>query len=83
MIGCGIIKISENSIYFLGGKSDNGISKSAIEFDFNNMKANKASCNLGQSAYFQESLMIKVNDEQYANFSLDKDNPLILVCGLS
>ena len=83
MSGCGIIKISENCIYFFGGKYEYGVSKAAIEFDFSNMKANKTSCYLGQNAYFKESLMIKISDEQYGNYSLDKENPLILVSGLS
>ena len=83
MSGCGIIKISENCIYFFGGKYEYGVSKAAIEFDFNMMKANKTACYLGQNAYFKESLMIKINDEQYGNYSLDKENPLILVSGLS
>ena len=83
MSGCGIIKISENCIYFFGGKYEFGVSKAAIEFDFSNMKANKTSCYLGQNAYFKESLMIKISEEQYGNYSLDKENPLILVTGLS
>ena len=83
MSGCGIIKISENCIYFFGGKYEFGVSKAAIEFDFSNMKANKTSCYLGQNAYFKESLMIKIGEEQYGNYSLDKENPLILVTGLS
>ena len=80
--GCGIIKISENCIYFFGGKADNGSTKNAIEFDFSNMKANKTSCTLGQDAYFKDSLMLKINDDQYGNFSMDKENPLIIVSGL-
>ena len=83
MIGSGIIKISENCIYFFGGKYEYGVSKAAIEFDLSNMKANKTSCYLGQNAYFKESLMIKISEEQYGSYSLDKENPLILVSGLS
>ena len=83
MSGCGIIKISENCIYFFGGKTDNGISKNAIEFDFNSMKANKTTCQLGQNAFFKDSLMLKVSEDQYINYSMDKENPLILVSGLS
>ena len=83
MSGCGIIKINENCIYFFGGKTENGISKDAVEFDFSSMKANKTECQLGQSAYFKDSLMLKVSEDQYVNYSMDKENPLILVTGLS
>ena len=83
MVGCAIIKISENCIYLFGGQYEYGISKAAIEFDFSTMKANKTSCYLGQNAYFKDSLMIKISDDQYGNYSLNKENPLILVYGLS
>ena len=78
-VGCGIIKINENCIYFFGGKTESGISKDAIEFDFSNMKASRTSCSLGQNAYFKDSMMIKISDEKYGNYSLDKDHPLIMV----
>jgi hypothetical protein len=83
MSGCGIIKISENCIYLFGGDFEFGVSKAAIEFDFSEMKANRTQCYLGQNAYFRESLMIKISEDQYANYSMDKENPLILVSGLS
>jgi hypothetical protein len=82
MVGCGIIKINENCIYFFGGKTDSGISKDAIEFDFSNMKASRTSCSLGQNAYFKDSMMIKISDEKYGNYSMDKDHPLIIVSGV-
>ena len=82
MIGCGIIKINENCIYLFGGKTENGNSSEAIEFDFSNMKANKTTCSLGKAAYFKDSLMLKVGDDKYVNYSLEKENPLILVSGL-
>ena len=83
MSGCGIIKINENCIYFFGGKTEDSISKDAIEFDFSSMRANKTKCQLGQSAFFKDSLMLKVSDDQYVNYSMDKENPIILVSGLS
>ena len=83
MIGCGIIKINENCIYFFGGETENGVSKDAIEFDFSCLKANKTLCTLGERAYFKDSLLLKVDDDQYANYSMEKENPLILVQGLS
>jgi hypothetical protein len=83
MSGCGIIKINENCIYFFGGKTEDGISKDAIEFDFSSMRANKTKCQLGQSAFFKDSLMLKVSGDQYVNYSMDKENPIILVSGLS
>ena len=83
MVGCAIIKISENCIYLFGGEYEYGISKAAIEFDFSTMKANKTSCYLGQNAYFKDSLMIKIGDDQYSNYSLNKENPLIVVTELN
>ena len=83
MSGCGIVKINDNCIYFFGGKTEEGTSKDAIEFDFSNMKANKTLCNLKKNAYFQDSLMVKVSENEYANYSLDQDNSIILVCGLT
>jgi hypothetical protein len=80
--GCGIVKINENCIYFFGGKTDSGISKSAIEFDFSTMKANKTSYSLTESAYFKDSLMLKVSGDKYGNYSMNKDYPLILVSGI-
>ena len=77
--GCGIVKINDNCIYFFGGKTDSGISKSAIEFDFSTMKANKTSYSLTESAYFKDSLMLKVSGDKYGNYSMNKDYPLILV----
>ena len=82
MIGCGIIKINENCIYFFGGKTEHGTKSEAIEFDFSNWKANRTSCPLGRPAYFRESLMLKISEDKYVNYSLDKENPLILVSGL-
>jgi len=81
-VGCGIIKINENCIYFFGGKTESGISKDAIEFDFSNMKASRTSCSLGQNAYFKDSMMIKISDEKYGNYSMEKDYPLIMVSGV-
>ena len=83
MEGCGIIKVNDNTIYFYGGKTDNGTLKSVIEFDFNNMKANKTKYNMGENAYFKESIMPKISDDQYGNFSLDKGNHLIFVSKLA
>jgi hypothetical protein len=83
MSGCGIIKINENCIYFFGGKTENGISKDAIEFDFSSMRANKTKCQLGKNAFFKDSIMPKVSEDQYVNYSMDKENPIILVSGLS
>jgi len=82
IVGCGIIKINENCIYFFGGETEYGISKDAIEFDFSNMKASRTSCSLGQNAYFKDSMMIKISDEKYGNYSMEKDYPLIMVSGV-
>ena len=79
MFGCGIIKMDENRIYLLGGKLENEVSKSMIEFDFATMKANKNENTLGQNAYFKESMMLRIGDEQYGNYSIDKENSSSLI----
>lgn len=43
------------------------------------MKANKTSYSLTESAYFKDSLMLKVSGDKYGNYSMNKDYPLILV----
>ena len=79
MYGCGIIKMDENRIYFLGGKFENEVSKSMIEFDLSSMKANKNENILGQNAYFKESMMLKIGEDQFGNYSIDKENSSSLI----
>ena len=79
MYGCGIIKMDENRIYFLGGKLENEVSKSMIEFDLSSMKANKNENTLGQNAYFKESMMLKIGEDQFGNYSIDKENSSSLI----
>ena len=79
IFGCGIIKMDENKVYLLGGKLENEVSKSMIEFDFYAMKANKNENTLGQNAYFKESMMLRIGEEQFGNYSIDKDNSSSLI----
>jgi hypothetical protein len=41
LYGCGIAKINDNCILFLGGMDDTGIRQDAVQFDFSNLTANK------------------------------------------
>ena len=77
--GCGIIKMDENKVYLLGGKLEKEVSKSMIEFDFSAMKANKNENTLGQNAYFKESMMLRIGEEQFGNYSIDKENSSSLI----
>ena len=79
IFGCGIIKMDDNKVYLLGGKLENEVSKSMIEFDFSDMKANKNENTLGQKAYFKESMMLRIGEEQFGNYSIDKENSSSLI----
>ena len=79
MVGCGVITMETDKIYLLGGKLETEVSKAMIEFDFKSMKANKNDNMLGQKAYFKESMMLRIGDEQYGNYSIDPDNSSSLI----
>ena len=77
--GCAVLRISDNVIYFFGGKTEHGVSKGAIEYDFVKEKASKTDCFLGQNAYFKDTVLLKISDDVYGNYSIDKAFPLITV----
>lgn len=79
IMGCGIIKMDDNKIYLLGGKLEKEVSKSMIEFDLLNMRANKNENTLGQNAYFKESMMLKIGEDQFGNYSIYKENNSSLI----
>ena len=79
LYGCGIAKIKENTILFLGGMDDNGIRQDAIEFDFNNLSANKTDFMLEERAYFKDSVLLKLSARSYGNFSIEETNPFLQI----
>ena len=79
IFGCAVLRMEENKIYFFGGKTEHGVSKGAIEFDFVKEKASKTECLLGQNAYFKDTVLLKISDDVYGNYSIDKNFPLITV----
>ena len=79
IFGCGIIKMDDDRIYLLGGKLENEVSKNMIEFDFGSMKAIKNENTLGQNAYFKEAMMLRIGEEQFGNYSIDKENSSSLI----
>jgi hypothetical protein len=79
MIGAGIMKINEDVIYFLGGKGKEGLRKTTIEFNFKNMSLNVTPYNLEEKAYFKDSVLMRLNNNTYGNFSLEDGNPFLKI----
>ena len=77
--GCGIAKINENCILFLGGMDDDGIRDDAIQFDFNNLTAKKTNFLLEEKAYFKDSILLKLSQKDYGNFSIEESNPFLKI----
>ena len=77
--GCGIAKISDTSVYLLGGMDDYGIRKDAIHFDFNTLTANKTEFILEEKAYFKDSVLLKLSKRSYGNFSIEDTNPFLKI----
>ena len=77
--GCGIAKINENCILFLGGMDDNGIRDDAIQFDFSNLTAKKTDFLLEEKAYFKDSILLKLSRKDFGNFSIEESNPFLKI----
>ena len=79
MIGAGIIKINEDVIYFLGGKGKDGLKQTSIEFNFKNMTINSTPYHLEDKAFFKDSVLMRLNENTYGNFSLESGNPFLKI----
>ena len=79
VFGCGIAKISDNSVLFLGGMDDNGIRDEAIQFDFNNLIAKKTEFLLEEKAYFKDSVLLRLSPNDFGNFSIEESNPFLKI----
>ena len=77
--GCGIAKINENCVLFLGGMDDNGIRQDAIQFDFSSLTANKTNYIMEEKAYFKDSVLLKISPKIYGNFSIEDTNPFLKI----
>ena len=77
--GCGIAKINENCILFLGGMDDDGIRDDAIQFDFSNFTAKKTDFLLEEKAYFKDSILLKLSKKDFGNFSIEESNPFLKI----
>ena len=77
--GCGIAKINENCVLFLGGMDDNGIRDDAIQFDFNTLTAKKTDFLLEEKAYFKDSILLKLSQKDFGNFSIEDSNPFLKI----
>ena len=79
VFGCGIAKINDNSVLFLGGMDDNGIRDEAIQFDFNNLIAKKTEFQLEEKAYFKDSVLLRLSPNDFGNFSIEESNPFLKI----
>ena len=79
VFGCGIAKINDNSILFLGGMDDNGIRDEAIQFDFSNLIAKKTEFLLEEKAYFKDSVLLRLSPNDFGNFSIEESNPFLKI----
>ena len=79
LYGCGIAKISDNVVLFLGGMDDNCIRQDAIQFDFSNLTASKTDFILENKAYFKDSVLLKLSPKTYGNFSIEETNPFLKI----
>ena len=77
--GCGIAKISDDSILFLGGMDETGIRQDAIQFDFSNLNATKTNFIVEEKAYFKDSVLLKLSAKSYGNFSIEETNPFLQI----
>ena len=79
VFGCGIAKINENCILFLGGMDDNGIRDEAIQFDFSNLTAKKTDFLLEEKAYFKDSVLLRLSPKDFGNFSIEETHPFLKI----
>ena len=79
MIGCGIIKLSNDIIYFMAGKDKDGVRSTAIEFNFSNFSANQTVFRLEEKAYFKESILPKLGVDTYGSFNIEEINSFIKI----
>ena len=79
VFGCGIAKLNENCILFLGGMDDEGIRQNAIQFDFRDCTASNTDFRLQDKAYFKDSVLLKLSPKTYGNFSIEDTNPFLKI----
>ena len=77
MYGAGVFKVNDHEIYFLGGKDVNNVRKSAFKFDFDSLQVNKTNITLEENAYFKESMLVALSEQNYGNFSLEENNAFV------
>jgi hypothetical protein len=77
MYGAGVFKVNDHEIYFLGGKDVNNVRKSAFKFDFDTLQVNKTNITLEENAYFKESMLVALSEQNYGNFSLEENNAFV------
>ena len=77
--GCGIAKINENCVLFLGGMDDDGLRDDAILFDFSNLTAKKTEYSLEEKAYFKDSALLRLDQKNFGNFSFEERNNFLKI----
>ena len=79
MYGAGIIKYDDDNIIFLGGRDNKGLRKTAIKFNFIDFSFEETEFELEEKAYFKNSLITKIDDNNYGNFSLEEGYPFLMI----
>lgn len=72
ILGCGIIKVDENEVYFLGGKDKDGLRKTTMKYDFGNHSLTQTDFTINSGAYFMDTTLIALGEGFYGNFSLEE-----------
>lgn len=72
-IGGAIIEENDREILILGGKSEQGLRKVAIKFNFSNCNFTHTEISLEDGTYFHESSLTKLDKFSYGHFEADKN----------
>ena len=81
-IGGGIIEENDKEIYIFGGKSNEGLKKNTVKFNFSNSTFFPTDIALDEGTYFHEFMLIKLDETSYGQFNSDKyDNFLKIQLG--
>jgi len=79
IIGGGIIEENDKEIFIFGGKSEEGLKKNAIKFNFSNSTFSQTEISLDEGTFFQESLLIKLDENSYGQFNSDKSENFLKI----
>jgi len=79
MSNSAIIPFGDNEIFFFGGKTEKGITKEVISYDFESKKFRTTDILLDKAHYFNNSQFTQISNNIYATFSSNEKNNCINV----